>query len=85
MRGKCLRKMSLSRVQLYRRVSHLTGYTPVELLRNTRLEEAARMFREGHDNVYRVMLEVGYSNASHFASSFKKHFGQNPSEYMRNK
>lgn len=77
------RQMSLSRTHLYRRVSHLTGFTPLELLRNTRLEAAAHMFRKGHDNVYRVMLDVGYSNASHFASNFKKHFGQNPSEYIR--
>ncbi len=79
------RKMSMSRVQLYRKVSHLTGYNPGELIRNTRLEAAARMFRNGHDNVIRVMLEVGYNNASNFASIFKKRFGQNPSEYMRNK
>lgn len=77
------RQMGLSRVQLYRKVSSLTGISPVELIRNTRLEAAARHLKEGNENVTQVMYEVGINSPSHFTASFRKLFGLNPSDYHK--
>ncbi|MFC2113516.1 ATP-binding protein [Bacteroidota bacterium] len=76
--------LHLSRTQLYRKILALTDYSPVELIRNTRLRMAARMFRSGHKNVSKVMYEVGISSPSHFTRSFRELFGVNPSEYIKN-
>ena len=75
--------MRVSRAQLYRKVHHHTGMSPKELIRNTRLAAAARLFRQGYDNVTRVMLEVGFQSNSSFSSSFRKLHGCNPSDYIK--
>jgi DNA-binding response OmpR family regulator/two-component sensor histidine kinase len=76
-------KLSLSRVQLYRKIIALTDHSPQELIRNTRLKLAARMFQQGHNNVSRVMYEVGFSTPSYFARCFRDLFGSNPSDYIK--
>ncbi len=77
------KELSLSRMQLYRKILAMTDHTPSELIRNTRLKMAARMFVEGHKNVTRVMLSVGFDTSVHFAQYFRELFGINPSEYIK--
>jgi DNA-binding response OmpR family regulator len=79
------KEMGLSRTQLYRKILALTDHTPSELIRNTRLRMAARMFMEGHNNVTRVMLSVGFDTSVYFAQYFRELFGLNPSEYIKKK
>jgi FixJ family two-component response regulator len=75
-------ELNLSRSQVFRKVRARTGFSPKVLLRNLRLERAARMFRSGHKNVTRVMYHVGFNNASYFAKCFSNMFGINPSQYI---
>jgi DNA-binding response OmpR family regulator len=79
------RDLNLSRAQVYRKVSGVTGFSPNELLRSLRLKKAALLFRSGHSNVTQVMYQVGFNNASYFAKCFKDVFGINPSEYITQK
>ena len=39
---------------------------------------------EGDHNVNEISLKLGYSNASHFISAFKKNTGVTPKYYMEN-
>ena len=59
----------------------LTGESPNELLRLYRMKKAAALIRSGNNNITGIMYEVGFRSTSHFANTFKKFFGQNPSEY----
>jgi AraC-like DNA-binding protein len=74
-------KMHMSRVQLYRKISSTTGFSPVEFIRNIRIKAAAELFSKTELNVTQVMLEVGYGSPSYFTESFRRVFGCNPSEY----
>ena len=74
-------KMHVSRVQLYRKISATTGFSPVEFIRNIRVKTAAELFAESDLNVTQVMLEVGFGTPSYFAECFRGVFGCNPSEY----
>jgi len=47
------------------------------------LKLAARMFREGHKNVSRVMYTVGFNSSAYFAQNFKALLGMNPSQYIK--
>jgi len=76
-------ELSMSRVQLYRKVCALTNQSPLEFIRNTRLKLAASMFHQGHKNVSRVMYEVGFSTPSYFTQQFRNLYGMNPSAYIR--
>lgn len=73
-------ELSLSRVQMYRKVKALTGSTPVELIRIVRLKRAEKLLRQGSQTVSEVAYAVGFSSPSYFAKCFKEQFGRLPSE-----
>ncbi|MFB6343455.1 two-component regulator propeller domain-containing protein [Saccharicrinis sp. FJH62] len=73
--------LNLSRAQLFRKINALAGVSPNELRRIYRIKKAAALIESGDSNISRIALEVGFKSASHFASSFKKYYGLNPSEY----
>ena len=75
-------KMCLSRAQLYRKCKALTGNTPVELIRNTRLEHARQMLLNGYDQIAHVAAAVGIPNAAYFAKCYKAYFGDYPKDTM---
>ena len=74
-------KLQMSRAQLFRKVHALTGESPNELLRLYRMKKAAALIRSGNNNITGIMYEVGFRSTSHFANTFKKFFGKNPSDY----
>ena len=74
-------RLNMSNRGLHRKIKAITGTTPHELVRITRLKRAASLFRGGERNVTQVMYQVGMRNPSHFASSFRNHFGVNPGDY----
>ena len=71
-------EMGMSRVQLYRKLKALTGNSPVELIRTTRLRRADLMLRQGGRTIAEVSYEVGFSSPSYFSKCFKEHFGRSP-------
>lgn len=75
-------KMCLSRAQLYRKCKALTGFTPVEIIRNTRLEHAREMLLDGYDQVSHVAAAVGIPNATYFTKCYKTYFGDYPKDTM---
>lgn len=48
-------------------------------LEDLRLNEAARLIKEGNSNLTEVSFEVGYNNPTSFRRAFKKKFGVTPS------
>ena len=75
-------EVGISRAQLHRKMKEITGITSGRFLRNLRMEQAARLLREGKVNVSQVAERVGYLDQSHFSTAFKNHFGMSPSEYL---
>lgn len=75
-------QLNMSTSGLNRKIKAITGATPHELVRIMRLKRAASLFRSGESNVTQVMYQVGLRNPSHFASSFRKYFGINPSKFI---
>jgi YesN/AraC family two-component response regulator len=73
--------IGMSRVQLYRKVSGLTGISVNELIRKLRLQRAAQLLQQKWGPVSQVAYEVGFSNLSYFSKVFKEEFGVLPSEY----
>jgi len=74
-------QLNVSYSGLIRKIKAITGTTPHEVVRIMRLKRAAFLFRSGERNVTQVMYQVGMRNPSHYASSFRKYFGVNPSDY----
>lgn len=76
-------KVGISRAQLHRRMKDITGIACGEFIRNFRLKHAAELLSAG-GNIYvaQVAYACGFSNPTNFSTTFKKHYGMSPSEYV---
>ncbi len=78
---KLAEEVGLSRTQLHRKMKEITGISTGEFIRNHRLQQAARLIREGKINIAQVAYSIGFNNQTYFSTVFKKHFGMTPTEY----
>ena len=76
--------LGLSRVQMYRKVKQLTGQSPVEIIRVTRLKKAEQLLKATRMTVSEIAYEVGFSSPSYFSKCFKDYFGIQPGEVREN-
>lgn len=74
-------EMSMSRSTLYRRIKAITGMSPVDYLKNFRLEHAGKLLKDGM-RVQEVASMVGFTSSSYFAKCFRAKFGMIPKEYV---
>lgn len=77
--------LGMSRANFYRKVKAVTGLSPIELIKNIRLEAGAKLLKESSMNVSEVAQHVGFSSRSYFARSFKTVYGMSPTEYQESK
>jgi len=71
-------KMKTSKVQLYRKIKQLTGYTPVELIRILRLQHGYNLLTQSEISVNDACYQSGFNNASYFIKCFKLFYGNTP-------
>lgn len=77
--------LGLSRVQMYRKVKALTTYSPVELIRITRLKKAHKLIETTDMSISEIAYSVGFTSPSYFTKCFKEYFDKNPNEIMKQK
>jgi DNA-binding response OmpR family regulator len=75
------REVGLSRMQLHRKLTALTGQSTGDFLRTMRLKRAGQLLEAQAGTVSEIAFTVGYSSLSYFTRSFREQFGINPSEY----
>lgn len=78
-------EIGMSRAQLYRKCKALTNYSPVEIIRNTRLKRAQQMLAQGDETIAQVAYQVGFSAPSYFTKCYKEFFGESPNELVKRK
>ncbi len=76
------REVGLSRTNLYRKLKAITDLSPVELIRNKRLEVATRLLKESDYTVSEISTYVGFNSHAYFTQCFKAVYGCSPSEYV---
>jgi AraC-like DNA-binding protein len=74
------REIGVSRPQLYRKVTSITGRSPVSFIRDIRLNKALSLIKENKYNISEIALEIGYNSPSYFSKCFHEKFGINPSK-----
>lgn len=72
----------ISNKQIYRKLTQLTGMTPVEYIKSVRMKKAAMLLRQKKFTVAEVMYMVGFSNHSYFSKCFKAELGKAPAQFM---
>ncbi|MBK1875929.1 hybrid sensor histidine kinase/response regulator transcription factor [Pelagicoccus mobilis] len=74
-------QMGMSRMSLYRKFKAMTGESPGNFIRSVRMKKAAGLLAGHSLNVSQISDSVGFSDISQFSKSFKKYFGESPSQY----
>lgn len=76
------RELALSRPQLYRKISILTGKSILGYINFYRLNSALKLIRQDDYTCKEIAYKVGFSDNHYFSRSFKKEFGSPPSCYQ---
>ena len=78
-------EIGISRANLYRKLKSITELSPMELIRNKRLEMAAKLLKESEMNVSEIASHLGFNSHSYFSNSFKAFYGCTPTEFVQTK
>lgn len=73
-------EVAMSRMQLHRKLTALTGHSATAFVRHQRLVRASQLLESG-EPVSQVAYAVGFGSLSYFTRAFKEEFGRVPSEY----
>ncbi len=73
--------LSMSKMQLYRKLKIISGMTPSEFIRHIRLKQATHLLATTSLTVNEIFYQTGFNNQSYFFREFKKQYGCSPNEY----
>lgn len=76
------RHMSMSRSTLYTKIIEMTGQSPVEYIRNVKLEKAALLLEKSTLTISEVGYATGFATPNYFTRAFKAKYHMLPSQYM---
>ena len=74
-------KLNMSRTVFFNKLKSLTGYSPVEFVREVRFERATEYITDTNLSVSEVSYKVGIDDPRYFSRCFKLKYGLTPSEY----
>jgi signal transduction histidine kinase/ligand-binding sensor domain-containing protein/DNA-binding response OmpR family regulator len=76
--------VGMSRVHMHRKLKELTNQSARDFIRNIRMKQAALLLSENKFGIAEVAYATGFSNVSHFSTSFRGFYGMSPTEYIEN-
>lgn len=74
--------MGMSRVHFYKKITMLTGKSPIEFIRLLRLKRSTQYLVESQLTIAEIAYQLGFNNPKYFSKYFKEEFGILPSEYQ---
>jgi len=72
-------QLNMTHNTFYKKFKSLTSSTPVEFVRDLRLQRAKEYLETGEYNVSEVAYMVGFNNPKYFSTCFKEKFNMSPS------
>jgi len=73
-------EMNVSSSLLYKKIKSLTNQSPVDFIKDIRLNYALKLLQKKNYSVTEVSELSGFSSIGYFSTVFKKHFGKSPTE-----
>ena len=77
------KSLGLSKSQLYRKLTKLTGQSPNNFLKEYRLHKALNLLHKQQGNISEIAFETGFNSAAYFSKCFLEKYGLLPSKYIQ--
>ena len=74
------RAIGLSRAQIHRKITALTGQSTSTFIRSIRLQKAKELLHSSDLNISQIAYEVGFRDPKYFSRVFSKAYGMPPNE-----
>jgi signal transduction histidine kinase/DNA-binding response OmpR family regulator len=74
--------LSISRGYLYKKLTKITGKTPIEFIRIMRIKRAQQLLQESQMSISEIAYMLGYNSPKIFTKHFKEGYKMTPSEYI---
>lgn len=71
----------MSKSKLYRNMKAITGFSPVDFIKEFRMKMAVRFISKQQGNLSEIAYELGFTSLSYFSKCFQERFGIPPSMY----
>ena len=75
--------LGLSKSQLYRKLTKLTGQSPNNFLKEFKLHKALNLLHKQQGNISEIAFETGFNSAAYFSKCFLDKYGILPSKYIQ--
>lgn len=75
-------RIGMSRSQLHRKLTAMTGYSPNQVIRLMRLEKARHLIEQRWGTISEIAFACGFSSPAYFSKCFRERFGLTPVEKM---
>lgn len=75
--------VGLNRTTFGNKIKSLTGYTPVEFIRDIRIKRAAQVIISSQLLIKEVAFMTGFSDMKYFLKTFKNKYGVTPMKYRK--
>lgn len=73
--------IGMSRSSFFKKLKALTGFAPVDLVKEIRLSKAAALLQSSDDTITDVAYSVGFHDVGYFAKCFRQKYGKTPKDY----
>ena len=74
--------LGLSRSAFFKKLKSLTGFAPVDLVKEIRLNKAVELMKNTDLGIADIAFAVGFRDSGYFGKCFRKKFNQTPREYI---
>lgn len=81
--SQLLEEVAVSRTQLHRKMTALTGAGVSTFIRNVRLDKSKEMLESGRYTITEVLYSVGFNSPSYFSKMFRERFGMSPTDFIK--
>jgi len=74
--------LGLSRSAFFKKVKSLTGFAPVDLIKEIRLNKSVELIKNTDMSVSEIAFSVGFKESGYYGKCFRKKYLCTPTEYM---
>lgn len=74
-------ELAVSRSVFFKKLKMLTGFAPIEFIKEMRIRRAVQLIEIGEFNMTQISYMVGINDPRYFSKCFKQKFNMTPTEY----